>query len=340
LAVWILRLNWKNPRDLLKSFILVPRSLDVLFLLQRAEPDVVHIFWGHYPAIVGYLVRRHLPRSVLSMFLGAYDLRSRYPGTSPVARASQVVWTHAQSNVPTIESLGVPRDRIHVVYRGIDVMASPHGATHRVARRVVTAGRLNRAKAMDRVLVAFSRIRQEWPDASLVVLGDGPERPHLVALAKQLGVMPAVTFRGFVSQDDLRHELATAEVFLFLSRIECLPNVVKEAMVSGCVCVVSKTPGIDELVEDTVTGFLVDQDDVEQAARRVAHVFQHPDQVAGLTAAAHRHVAAKFDVTQSMRNYRDAWAELLAARRQMAPDTQQARRRSNPAPRARSMVQG
>lgn len=219
-------------------------------------------------------------------------------------------------------------------------MASPHGATHRVARRVVTAGRLNRAKAMDRVLVAFSRIRQEWPDASLVVLGDGPERPHLVALAKQLGVMPAVTFRGFVSQDDLRHELATAEVFLFLSRIECLPNVVKEAMVSGCVCVVSKTPGIDELVEDTVTGFLVDQDDVEQAARRVAHVFQHPDQVAGLTAAAHRHVAAKFDVTQSMRNYRDAWAELLAARRQMAPDTQQARRRSNPAPRARSMVQG
>ena len=55
--------------------------------------------------------------------------------------------------------------------------------------------------------------------------------------------------------------MAESDIFLFLSSKagERLPNVVKEAMLSGCICIVSNTPGIDELIEDGKTGFIIDK---------------------------------------------------------------------------------
>jgi glycosyltransferase involved in cell wall biosynthesis len=316
LVSWILRLNWRNPRHLVKSLLLVPRSLDILRLLRAAQPDVVHLFWGHYPAIVGYLVHRHLPGTVLSMFLGAYDLLSRLACSRPVARATDVVWTHAQNNVPILESLGVPRRRIRVAYRGIDLAAFQHEHRQTIARRLVTAGRLSRGKGVDRVLEVVARLGPSQPDTSLVVLGDGPERARLTTMAQRLGIAGAVTFRGYVSHDEVLADLATAAVFLFLSETECLPNAVKEAMASGCVCIVSETAGIEELITDGIHGFLVRPRDVEQAAERVDYVFRYPDHARAMAAAARAQIAAKFDVTRSMATYRDHWQDLVRARRQ------------------------
>jgi glycosyltransferase involved in cell wall biosynthesis len=317
LISWVVRCNWRAPVHLVKSLALVPRSLDIFASIQTHRPDVVHLFWGHYPAMVGYLVRRHLQEITVSVFLGAYDLERHYPGTAPVARAADVVWTHAHANVGAIACLGVHASRVRVVHRGVDVATSSVDGGKKVTGRVLTAGRLIKEKHTDDVLAVFAKILAREPHASLVVLGDGPERPRLLAMAASLGIAGAVNFLGHVSQHEVRREMAAAEVFVFMSRSEAerLPNVVKEAMASRCVCVVTETPGIRELVTDGKDGFVVAQGDVEGAARRIHDLLQHREHAGAIATAAHEQIIARFDVRHSMSLYEEWWRLLVCRRR-------------------------
>ena len=53
---------------------LIPMSFYMFEKLKKEKPDIVHLFWGHYPSLVGYLVKKNMPDTKLSQFLGAYDL--------------------------------------------------------------------------------------------------------------------------------------------------------------------------------------------------------------------------------------------------------------------------
>jgi glycosyltransferase involved in cell wall biosynthesis len=314
---WIFRQCWRNPRQLLKSLILLPRSLDIYAKIRDERPDVVHLFWGHYPAIVGHLVRQYLPDIVLSMFLGAYDLETRYAGSASVAQVADVVWTHARKNISMLVNLGVSAARLRVVHRGIDIRAFSPDGIDKIPHRMITAGRLTSDKGMDDVLAVFARVLSAWPDASLVMLGDGPERSRLASLADRLMVSSKVVFRGHLSHAEVRSEMAAAEIFILMSRSasERLPNVVKEAMSTRCACLVSDTSGIEELIEDGTTGFVVPQGDVDEAARRVDSLFRDRERAAAMVDRAQSHVLANFDVNVSMKLYRDCWKQLLLTRR-------------------------
>jgi glycosyltransferase involved in cell wall biosynthesis len=312
LFFWLVRVSKGRVSHFLKGLVLMPRAMEVFALLLREQPDVVHLFWGHYPSLVGFLVQRFLPRTVLSIFLGAYDLWTGFGGSADVAKNAHVVWTHAGCNVPDILAWGVDREKIRVCHRGIDL--SPAGASNRekVRRRIVTAGRLKQTKGMDRVLRMFAMTVSRWPDATLVILGKGPEEDNLRALAGELGIENAVIFRGHVPHDEVFREMDTAEVFVLMTRhvAERLPNVVKEAMACRCLCLVSSTPGIEELVADRETGFVLDLDEKVFAAR-LDEIFAHPERYAPLIDAAEDFVRENFDARRQMGKYRQVWEELV-----------------------------
>jgi glycosyltransferase involved in cell wall biosynthesis len=304
---------WRTPRFLARALLLVPRGLDILAAVERNQPDVVHLFWGHYPAAVGFLVRRYCPKTVLSMFLGAYDLEWKFGMSGPVASTADVVWTHAHANVPAIAALGVQRSRIDVAHRGIELERFTDQRRRKVAGRVATAGRLHPDKAMGFVIEVFAGIARRRPDASLVIVGDGPDRARLEALAESLGVAHAVSFLGRVPHQTVLEQMAAAELFVYLSTdaTDRLPNVVKEAVASHCVCVVSRTTGIDELIRDGIDGWVVEYGDVERAIERACGALDDRDRSAAMVAAANAHLRAEFDVDRSMRRYIDRWSDLL-----------------------------
>ena len=316
LLAWIVRRTWKRPVQLLVSLVLVPRSVGVLVELEDRRPDVVHLFWGHYPSIVGYLVLTTMPEAALTMFLGAYDLTRAYGGSAWVARRAHFVATHARCNLPELERLGVAAERILVAYRGIDTSCFTGKHADKVSRRVVAAGRLETAKAMDHVLLAFRDVVNRWPDATLKIIGEGPRRNALERLAERLGLQKAVTFVGHIAQHDLARELSEAEVFVHLSweETERLPNVLKEAMASGCVCVAADSAGIEELIRDAQSGLLVPRGGWKAAASRIDAVFAGHVDARSMSAAASRHVATHFDVNATMTLYQGRWRQILAER--------------------------
>lgn len=158
---------------------------------------------------------------------------------------------------------------------------------------------------------------QRWPDASLVILGDGGQRENLEALVASLGLEQSVTFLGHVSQETVLAELDLAEVFLFLSRkpSERLPNVVKEAMSCKCLCIVTETPGIEELLRDKEHGFVVSKDHPLEAAEMIDEAFSGRVDTASMVEAAYRHVNEAFDVDSLMIRYYNTWKTIMNEKR-------------------------
>ena len=317
ICLWLAQATWRTPKFLAISLCLLPRSFDIVRRLEKTAPNVVHLFWGHYPSIVGYLVRRRLPDCVLSTFLGAYDLVYAYRPSALLAREADVVWTHAHDNVPAIEALGVPRERIAVAHRGVDV--SQFQATGRkVSKAVVCAARLCREKHVDHVVLAFAKVFEKHPDASLVIMGEGPERPALEKLVVQLKLERAVRFCGHIPHEAVRDEMARAEFFVLMSQEETerLTNATKEALACGCLCIVTRSTGIEELVTDGVHGFVLEHGDVDGAAARIEWAIASPRDTAAIVAAGAKQIRTSFGAAASMQRYVQRWTSLLSARRQ------------------------
>ena len=305
----------RSPRQLMGSLYLLPRVLEVFGTLLRDRPDVVHAYWAHYPSAVLLLVQRFMPDVVTSISFSAYDIHYRYPLSGQAAARADIVRTLSNYTAKEVaDAFRLREDALEVIHDGVDMNLVPP-ATRRIPRRIVTAGRIVRAKGMHHVLSTFANVHRKFPDATLRVLGSGPELPHLAALARDLGLSSAVTFLGHVAQAEVLAELQAAEVFLFLSLDERLPNAVKEAMVCGSVCVVSKTPGIDELIREAVTGFIVEQGDVDGATARIASVFDGSVDSDAMTRAAAAHIRNHFDLGDSVLRYVELWQGCLVQRK-------------------------
>jgi len=73
---WNLYYCLLKPKHLLKSLALFPAACLHFHSIHTKRPDVVHLFWGHYTSLTGYLVSRFMPTTVLTQFLGAHHLRA------------------------------------------------------------------------------------------------------------------------------------------------------------------------------------------------------------------------------------------------------------------------
>jgi glycosyltransferase involved in cell wall biosynthesis len=123
---------------------------------------------------------------------------------------------------------------------------------------MMTASRLAAWKRVDRALRALQRVRPWVPNAQLLIVGDGEERPRLEALARTLGVSDAVRFVGAVPQADVMRYMHASDVFLALADLSNVGNPLLEAMACG-MCIVAVDAGdTRELIFDNRTGRLVD----------------------------------------------------------------------------------
>lgn len=311
LAGTIIAHCWRQPGQLLKALALVPASFALLGQLEQGRPDVIHLFWGHYPSLTGLLARRRLPTAVISLFLGAYDLERRFPLSALLARRADLLLTHADANRPALRSFELPGDGVRTAYRGVDV-PEPLPAPAKTHGLIVAAERLLPQKHSADVLRVFAALRRDAPAARLVLCGSGPELPRLQSLAQELGVADAVRFPGHLPHRTLLELLDQAEAVITMSRSlsERLPNILKEAMLRRCLCLSTRTAGIEELIEDGESGLIVGFGDVDTAAARLRSVLADLPATGRITAAAQAKIARDFDVDRLMAERLQQWSAL------------------------------
>ncbi len=315
LSLSLLRFILFNTRGkhLVKSLSLIPRVFYIWSKICREKPDVVNLLWGHYPVLVGFLIKRTNPEILLSMGLLAYDLEMGYGGSGAIVPYVDYIWTQASINVAQIEKLGFNRIPIRVIYDGLDPKVSL-GRKEKQPFSIITIGRLIKSKGIELCIRAFSIIANSFPESYLHILGDGPERKNLKDLAGQLGISEKVTFKGHVSMEEVAAELAASDVFLFMSYKERLPNVVKEAMLNKTLCIVSKTPGIEELVQQGQTGFILKENSPEEAAKIIHRIFSARGETEQIRDAAYDFVLDRFDCRKEMSKLVFEWENQLETR--------------------------
>jgi D-inositol-3-phosphate glycosyltransferase len=212
------------------------------------------------------------------------------------AQADRLVAASAAEAKDLIRLYRASRDRICVAQPGVDprLFAEHDGSGLRRslgledARVVLFAGRLEPLKGAQILLdaAALLRTRSDFADLAVVVAGDdsgdgahherGGERSRLERHAARIGLGDHVRFVGAVPHEQLAVYYAMADVCVVPSLTESFGLVALEAQALGTPVVAASVGGLREVVEDGVTGFLVDGHDPEDYARAVADVLDDP----------------------------------------------------------------
>ena len=248
-------------------------------LLDRVRPDVVLAHFGDVGLrLLPITSRRGVP---LVLHVHGADVSSRLARdrwyrwslkrSLPRFSAVVVVGSHQRE---WVSKQGVAEHRLHLIPCGVPVARfSPQRRSKREGVRFITVCRLVPQKGVAQCIDAFARVHREFEHSTLYVVGDGPERSRLEALAADYGLRDAVTFTGALNSQEVRDQMQEADVFLQHSLthasgwVEGFGVSIAEAASMALPVVVTRSGGIPDQVIDGVTGYLVEERDVRAMAR-------------------------------------------------------------------------
>ena len=206
----------------------------------------------------------------------------------------------------TVEEVGVNEAKVQTIHYGLDGLPQAWGENFadEVPRDVpvlLSTARLTRQKGIDVAIRALPE------GAVLVVLGEGPERAALEALARDLGVADRVFLLGRVP--DVAAWLRRATVYVHPARWEGFGLGVLEAMHASLPVVATRVSSLPELVVDGETGYLVQSDDPPALAAAIARALDEPQ----LGAAGRKRAVAEFSVARMADRHAALYATLASA---------------------------
>ncbi len=228
-------------------------------LTRQHRYDVCHCWAGWPSGIVGYRLRRRLPYivSLRGSDVPGYNERLRLLDPLLMRHVSRQVWGHAARVVAVSRNLRAlalqtqPGAAIDVIPNGVDVRRFTPGPAEQ--RGILFVGRLIERKGLHFLLEAFRGVLTTVPDATLTIVGDGPERARLQGMAVNLGVSDRVAFRGHLTRAEVPAAYRERAVLVLPALADAMPNVVLEAMASGLAIVTTPTGGGEVLRGNGVT---------------------------------------------------------------------------------------
>ncbi|MBI4456117.1 MAG: glycosyltransferase family 4 protein [Acidobacteria bacterium] len=227
-------------------------------ILEDRQWDIVHFNTPCGIALAAFLSRRaRVPVRILSRRVN-FPLRGRISRWKYLYAADYII-TVSSGIAATLVASGIPRDRVEVIYEGVDAVEVGSASCHRLypdSNIVIgCAASLSEEKGHTTLLAAFSRLVSQRPAARLVLLGDGPLRFSLEDQARKLSIAEVVQFLGF--QERVASFLRGCDIFVLPSLSEGLSSAILTAMAASLPVVASDIGGIPELVQHGLTGLLV-----------------------------------------------------------------------------------
>ena len=221
--------------------------------------------------------------------LGAY----RYVERLLTRRSRRVIAISESLARFTIDRVGLPARKVEVVRYGLDDLPRAWGENPGLdlpegARVLLCVARLAPQKGVDVAVRALTLVRREHPEAVLVVLGEGPERPHLVG--------DGVHLPGRVG--DVAWWYRRADVVVHPARWEGFGIALLEAMLAAKPVVATRVSSAPEIVEDGRTGLLVPVDDAGTLATAASSLLADPARAEALGQAGLERARAEFSVAR------------------------------------------
>ena len=173
----------------------------------------------------------------------------------------------------------------------------------------VVVGELNRNKRQRDVIAALATMRH--PEAKLVLLGEGPERPSLESSIADLGLQDRVHMLGFVRE--VRPAVRTATALILPSGREGLARSVMEALSLEVPVIASTARGNRELL-GTHSGILVRTGDIRGLAEAMDRMIDHPDEARAMGRRGRARMVEQYDLEVLIRMHEELYRGMLAER--------------------------
>jgi glycosyltransferase involved in cell wall biosynthesis len=305
-----------------RGFLRLPAAKKIRALLHSAGFDLVHANEAHAVTAV-WLGSREWRKSLRVPFV--ISRRVGYPiGRSSLAqaryRAAARIVANSKWVAERAAASGTPRDKIVVVYEGADI---PRKLTleHRQAARsrwgiseptalLGCVGVLLPDKGQEWLIRALAEVKEEFPNAKLLLAGDGPCRSELALLAKQLGLESDVIFAGFVK--DIENVYAALDIFLLPSFFEALNNSLLAAMAYEIPSIAFNKGALGEIIENGKSGLLVSGPDVAEISAAAMRILRNKEFAIALGRAGRARVEENFSSERMVSGMIRVYQECLA----------------------------
>ncbi len=217
----------------------------------------------------------------------------------------------------SIARAGLSPKKVVVFPNGVDVarFSAAHPADLSAfgipsgSRVLLAVGRLDRQKGLHDLLAAMALVIRDHPEAHLLLVGEGPERPILERLMREMKLTDRVHLAGWRS--DVPELLAGGYAFVLSSLWEGMPNVILEAMAAGLPVVATEVEGTSELVIEGETGFIVPRQSPQALAAALKAVLADPPRAAALGQAGRRRAASEFPWEKMVARYDELYESIL-----------------------------
>jgi glycosyltransferase involved in cell wall biosynthesis len=301
------------------------------------DPDLLHAHWAipTGTSAVWAAHRLNIP-SVITMHGGdvyvnpvqGYDFPTRWYVRPPLRytlKRAQALTAITEDCRQHALRAGAPSNHIHVIMNGADLKRfspSNDGELRNgdaiFGRQMIFACRqLIPRKGIRFLIQAFARLKPHFPDTTLVIAGDGFEKPELEQMAKDLRIADSTIFLGWVENSELPRYFRAAAVTVIPSLEEGFGIPAAEAMGCQVPVVASDAGGLPEVVEDGVTGFVVPKGSVDALAYAIKKLLVNETLRIQMGKAGRKRALRLFDWNRTARHFEILYRTILADSRRV-----------------------
>jgi glycosyltransferase involved in cell wall biosynthesis len=297
-------------------------------IVGRYHPDILHLHFTGFLSLYPWQARL---RSVSKVFFTDHHSRpfGYVPAPAPMwKRAAARVINWPLTKVISVSDYGyrcmtaadlLPQSRFEMIYNGVDlsrVKCDPQRAIEFRRRHLIPAERaivvqiswIIPEKGINDLLETARLVIAQNSNLQLVVVGEGAYREQYTREAEALGLGDHVTWTGMSSDPFGEGVFDAADVVCQMSRWEEVFGwMIAEAMAHGKPVVATRVGGIPELIDDSVSGYLVNRGDASAASTRVLELLSDSNLRASMGQAARDTVSAKFDLRKNVAQLMSAY---------------------------------
>jgi colanic acid/amylovoran biosynthesis glycosyltransferase len=295
------RLSCPGPRSRLKHLAYTVEALRLVRLMRQRRLRHIHVHMANNGAAVALLATRIDARLTYSLsvhgsaeffHVDTWRLAAKVGGARFVRCISNFCLAQIMAWTPP-----ATWDKLHIVHCGVDPRLYCRKRRDRSGPlRLLAVGRMHPIKGYTLLLHACAQLSGRGIDWTLDMVGEGPLRAPLEALAEQLQISDRVSWSGPVGQDRILEHFERADVMVVSSFMEGVPVVLMEAMAMELAVVATAVGGIPELVEQDVSGILVPPASPEALLEAIVRIARDRAALPVMCAAARRKVCDQFDI--------------------------------------------
>jgi len=289
-------------------------------LVLRLRPQIALSFFGVPSGAAAWFWSFFLPFPYIVCLRGGdvpgfrpYDFAGYHRLLGPLLRK---VWRRAAAVVANSQGLRNlaqafdPRVDIQVIPNGVDLERFKAASRDWEPAQLLFVGRIVYQKGLDLLFNALGSLQNKaW---QLTLVGDGPRVERLKEQAKNLKIADRLKFAGWQSREQLAEYYGEANLFVYPSRHEGMPNAVLEAMASGLPVLASRIAGNEELVTDDQTGTLVPPEDVAALRTALEKILPDVEGRRRMGAAARKRVEENYSWQRVAKEYLQLIHKVLA----------------------------